>query len=297
MTWRSSILIMLTLAIGVSLYGYWGATQYPVERRAEVALRDWPQGEPPLRILLIGDIHVADPDMPPSRLERIVEQFNALEPDVVLIAGDFVSDKIVSTRHFNAEDAVAPLSALQSRLGVYAVLGNHEHWRNAAPFRSALADVGVVLLDNEATQLGLIVLIGIDDIHTGNDDAATAFATAEELDGPRLVLSHSPDIVPVLPENVALVVAGHTHCGQVSLPLIGGLVTASRYGERFACGDMTDNGQRVIVGAGLGTSILPIRFGVPPDYWLIELGPTGRSSIRVNAKVSTVSSPPLRMAR
>ena len=78
--------------------------------------------------------------------------------------------------------------------------------------------------------------------------------------------------MPDLPGPVALVAAGHTHCGQISLPLIGRLATASRYGERFACGLIRDRGQPVVVSAGLGTSIVPLRYGVPPDLWLIELG-------------------------
>ncbi len=90
-------------------------------------------------------------------------------------------------------------------------------------------------------------------------------------DGPRILVTHSPDIVPGLPQPVAAVFAGHTHCGQIALPLIGALSYASRYGDRFDCGDIDDRGQRLFVGAGLGTSILPLRFGAPPDVWLVTI--------------------------
>ena len=268
-------LFILLIVLGLSLtgYAYWTAVSDPVQRDAHIAVADWPEGAGPLRIILISDIHVAGPDMPPARLDGIVTRINALEPDLVLIAGDFVSDKILSTYRYTADEAVAPLAELQADYGVFAVLGNHDHWRDADAFRTALPDGGITLLDNQAVAAGPVVLVGIGDEFTGHADVSAAMAEAAKMAGPIVVLSHNPDIVPDLPNPVALVAAGHTHCGQISLPIIGRLATASRYGERFACGQIDDAGQTVIVTAGLGTSILPIRLGVPPDFWVIELGP------------------------
>lgn len=253
-------------------YAYWSAVRDPVQREAQIAVSNWPSGQPALRIVLISDIHIAGPDMPPARLARIVERLNGLEADLILIAGDLVSDKRVSTAHYSISDAVEPLAQLQAEIGVFAVLGNHDHWRDAAKIRTELAIAGITVLDNQAVAAGPIMLIGIDDEYTGHADIGAAFASVGEPGQPVLVLSHSPDIVPQLPRPVALVAAGHTHCGQISLPFVGRLATASSYGERFACGLIDDDGQQVIVGAGLGTSILPLRLGAPPDYWVIELG-------------------------
>jgi uncharacterized protein len=86
-------------------------------------------------------------------------------------------------------------------------------------------------------------------------------------------VTHSPDVVPDLPLPVTAVFAGHTHCGQIAFPYFGAITYVSRYGDRFACGDINDKGQRVFVGAGLGTSILPLRYGAPPDAWLVTLKP------------------------
>ena len=88
-----------------------------------------------------------------------------------------------------------------------------------------------------------------------------------------LILSHSPDIVPAVKRPVVAILAGHTHCGQIRFPFIGALTYVSQYGDRFACGDISDGGQRVFVGAGLGTSLLPLRYLTPPDAWLITLKP------------------------
>jgi uncharacterized protein len=92
-------------------------------------------------------------------------------------------------------------------------------------------------------------------------------------DAPRILLTHSPDIIPDIAAPVAAIFAGHTHCGQIVLPFYGPLSYVSRYKDRFGCGAIFDNGQRVFVGAGLGTSILPLRYGAPPDFWLVTLGP------------------------
>ncbi len=269
------LLICILLVIGFTGYSYWSAVRDPVQREAQIAVSNWPSELPALRIILISDIHVAGPDMPPARLERIVERLNLLEADLILIAGDLVSDKRVATAQYSVAEAIGPLAHLRAEIGVFAVLGNHDHWRDAIGIRAELANSGITVLDNQAITAGPIMLIGIDDDFTGHDDIEAAFASAGEPGQLVLVLSHSPDIVPDLPRRVALVAAGHTHCGQISLPLVGRLATASRYGERFACGLIDDGGQQVIVGAGLGTSILPLRFGVPPDYWVIDLGPEG----------------------
>jgi predicted MPP superfamily phosphohydrolase len=265
------------LAIGlvgaaVLTWGYIEATSTPRVRRTTVALPDWPANTPPLTVLLISDIHVAGPDMPPQRLARIVEQINRLKPDLVLIAGDFVSDKGIATRHYDTPGSIAPLASLRSRLGTVAVLGNHDHWRDADASRQALRRAGVVVLDNQATRVGPLVIAGVDDLYTDHADPTAVVKATAQLRGPAVLLSHSPDIVPRFDRRFGLVLAGHTHCGQVVLPLIGRLATASNYGERYACGLIREKARTIIVTAGLGTSMLPIRIGAPPDMWKITIG-------------------------
>jgi predicted MPP superfamily phosphohydrolase len=210
--------------------------------------------------------------------ESIVRQVNALSPDLVLIAGDFISDRRLSTRAYPAPEAVAPLHGLRARLGVVAVLGNHDHWRGAASIRSALVAAGVRLLDNEAIRIGPLVVGGIDDAFTGFARPMTTIRHMRRLGGLRIVLTHSPDPFADLPADAGLVLAGHTHCGQIVLPVIGPLATMSEHGRRYRCGIVQEKGKTLIVGAGVGTSIMPIRIGAPPDIWLIELGPEGTTS-------------------
>lgn len=264
---------VVALALGILGYGYAGAIADPIIRHANIHVAAWPAAQAPVRIALLSDLHIAGPDMPPQRLARIVAGVNAQHPDLILIAGDFVSDKRLATRRYSTAETVEPLRRLTSTLGTFAVLGNHDHWRDAAAFRTALPKVGIRLIDNNAVAAGPLTIIGIDDDFTHHADPARAFAATRELAGPRIVLTHSPDIIPSLPERVALITAGHTHCGQIALPWLGPIATMSRYGKRFACGLINDNGQQIIVGAGLGTSIAPLRIGAPPDYWIVTLGP------------------------
>jgi uncharacterized protein len=254
--------------------GYWNATRDPVIHRATVKVEDWPAGEKPLRVLLLSDIHIAGPDMPPERLERLVQQFNALQPDMVLIAGDLVSEKRLATHIYTAREVVAPLKGLTAPLGTIVAPGNHDHWFSPDALRKEMEAIGLTVLQNEAVERGPVIVGGADDDHTGHDDLPATYAAMDALPAKtRILVTHSPDIVPDLPSPVAAVFAGHTHCGQIRLPLIGAITYVSRYGDRFACGDINDEGQRIFVGAGLGTSILPLRYGAMPDAWLVTLKP------------------------
>lgn len=263
---------MLALALAAAAYMYAVATSDPVVRTATVAMPDWPAPEPPLQVALLSDIHIAGPDMPPSRLARIVEQVNKLRPDIVLIAGDFVSDKGVATTIYPASSGLAPLAGLRARYGTWAVLGNHDHWRDGAGVSRALAKANVRILDNEAVTVGPLRLGGVDDVFTNNADLQRTIGQMRSGAGSRVLLSHVPDVAADTPQDITLVLSGHTHCGQISLPLIGALSYESRFGERYACGLVEEGARRTFISAGLGTSVLPIRLGAPPDLWLLTLG-------------------------
>ena len=274
MRWAFRLLILLLIAaIAVAGYGLWTARQEPVVREARVEVANWPAGEPSLEILLMSDIHVAGPDMTPERLEGIVAQANALSPDIVLIAGDFISEKRVQTVAYSFDEIAAPLAHLRAPLGVFAVLGNHDHWVDADAARAALSQAGVRVLTNEAVRAGPLAIGGLDDDYTGQAELGRTLVAMQMAGGVPVLLSHSPDPFPALPEDVPLMVAGHTHCGQIRLPLVGALATASRHGKRYACGRIDERGRTLIVSAGLGTSIVPLRIGAVPDMWLSEIGP------------------------
>lgn len=245
----------------------------PAVRRAEVTLPGLAAANGRLTLLVMSDMHVAGPDMPPARLARIVAQVNALGPDLVLLTGDLISDRRLAMRHYTLAEAIAPLAGLRPRLGTVAVLGNHDHWRNAAAARAELARAGATVLNNEAARIGPLTIGGIDDDFSHHADVPATVAAMRRLGPPYVAIGHSPDPFPNLPADVTLMLAGHTHCGQLRLPLIGAPAHMSRYGKRYACGRIDENGHTLFVTAGLGTSVLPFRFGVKPDVWLVTVRP------------------------
>jgi predicted MPP superfamily phosphohydrolase len=196
---------------------------------------------------------------------------NRLKPDAVLIAGDFISEKRLATAHYPFREGVAPLADLRSRFGTFAVLGNHDHWAGAMVARAALRDAGVHLLDNAAARAGPLVIGGLDDAFTGHADLDATLRAMARLGGEPVLLSHSPDPFPRVPASVPLMLAGHTHCGQIRLPLVGAISYMSEFGDRYACGVVREAGKTLVVSAGLGTSILPLRLGAIPDVLLITL--------------------------
>ncbi|MBS0482015.1 MAG: metallophosphoesterase [Proteobacteria bacterium] len=271
MGWRRAFSGLFLLGVLVAAKGYWNATRDPVVRRASLAV---PGLKQPIRVLALSDVHVAGPDMPPQRLARIVTELNTLQPDLVVIAGDMVSEKRLATHIYPANEVVEPLGGLQARLGVIATLGNHDHWFGAQAIVTNLRKRGIVVLENEAIDIGPLIVGGVGDDFTAHADAAATFAAMAALGTkPKLIVTHSPDAIPAFPESVAAIFAGHTHCGQIALPFYGPVSTMSRFGSRYACGVVSNAGQTTFVGAGLGTSILPLRFGAAPDVWLVTLEP------------------------
>lgn len=265
--------LILFLALALAGWGYANIRADPVVRRAALAVAGWPEETRPIRVALIGDVHVQGPDMPPARVRRLAAQVNAERPDLVLLAGDLVGDRRLATRHYPDAEIARALATLRAPLGVYAVLGNHDHWRDGPALARALEAAGIRVLDNRAARVGPIVLAGLGDAHTRRADVAALERAVAGLPGPLVTFMHSPDAIPELPGRFALVLAGHTHCGQIVLPWAGQLASSSRFGDRFRCGVIREGARTVVVTSGWGASVVPLRFGALPDWWLVTLGP------------------------
>lgn len=271
---RLALAVCLLAGTLLATIGWRDTLSEPVLRRTSLELAGLADGQEPVRIALISDIHVAGPDMRPERLARIVQQINAERPDVVLIAGDLLGDdKYLVTRRYSPGQAIAPLAGLTAPLGVFVAPGNHDHWIDMSEIVRATARHGVKLLVNEAVQAGPLVIGGLDDAHIGVHDVAATMRQMERLEGGRVMLSHSPDAFPEVPRDVSLTLAGHTHCGQIAWPWGTAPLTMSRYGQRYACGRVDEGGKVLITTAGLGTSGIPLRLFAPPDIWIIDAVP------------------------
>jgi predicted MPP superfamily phosphohydrolase len=251
--------------------GYRNARADPVLRRVAIALPDWPEGAPPVTVALASDIHLGGSAMDDERLARLLDRIAAAGPDLALFAGDFISGHDPQTAIHVAPGLTIAFRRLRPRLGTIAVLGNHDHWTDPRRVSAALAAAGVTLLENRAVVRGPLAIGGVGDEYTHHDRVAATATQMRRLPGARLMLTHSPDIAPTLPAEIPLLLAGHTHCGQIMLPIRGAIAIPSRYGTRYRCGVIREGARTVIVTAGLGTSVVPLRFGAPPDVWLITL--------------------------
>jgi predicted MPP superfamily phosphohydrolase len=236
----------------------------------DVRLPNWPAGVAPLRIVQLSDSHANTPFMPASKLDVLVARVNALQPDIVVLTGDYAGDGLLGASPLPPEQAVGPFAGLKARLGVYAVLGNHDHQFDPREIRAALDHAHVRLLGNHHTRVGPVVIAGVDDWNVGHPDLPGALRGIDPA-LPTILLSHTPDIFPRVDSRVGLTLAGHTHGGQIAPPLIGPILTASIYGKRYVHGHIRENGHDLIVSAGLGTSALPMRIGVPPEIVLVTL--------------------------
>lgn len=244
----------------------------------------WPKGMPPLRIAVLTDIHASDPWMPATRIGAIVDRANLLKPDLIVLLGDYVSAmRRYGTKDLPIADWTAELGRLRAPLGVYAVLGNHDWWTDPVGVRGGLEREGIRVLENDALKLkphgDTVWLGGLGDQlalrgkgrRRGVDDLPATLAPARRDDAPFILLAHEPDIFTTVPDRVTLTLAGHTHGGQVNLPIIGRPIIPSKYGQRFAYGHIVEDGRHLLVSSGLGLSGVPVRFMVPPEIALVTL--------------------------
>lgn len=263
--------LLLVAVAGVAAYAFAEARRDPVVRRATIALPLWPPGTPPIRVVLLSDIHIGSAVSDATRLRRIVARVDALRPDLILIAGDFIFGERADGASLHGPAMIAPLRRLRAPLGVVAVVGNHDYHTGIDVVRRDLAAAGIRLLRNQAAHVGPLSIGGIDDSVTGHAKVIATTNMARKTPGARIILTHSPDIARFLAPDMTLLLAGHTHCGQIVLPVIGPVAEVAA--ARYRCGLMREGGRTVIVTAGIGISGVPFRLGAPPDLWLLTLGP------------------------
>jgi predicted MPP superfamily phosphohydrolase len=282
--------------VGLSGYGFAIEPVWRLEvTRYRVSPPRWPR-DLKLSIGVIADLHAGGPAMPLERIHDIVEQTNALKPDVVVLLGDFAASHKFKMRSVAPEDWSEALGCLKAPLGVHAVLGNHDWWDDLAAQRTGKGPVigrrmlersGVPVYENDAARLvkdgRRFWLAGLGDqlalIKGRRKRAWRAFEGVDDLNGtlakvtdeaPVILLAHEPDIFPRVPGRVALTLSGHTHGGQVRCFGYSPMVP-SRYGNRYAYGHVVEENRHLVVSGGLGCSILPVRIGMPPEIVMVDV--------------------------
>ncbi|XXF81489.1 metallophosphoesterase [Myxococcaceae bacterium GXIMD 01537] len=267
---RGKALAVLAVAVPALVYAYVTARGRARVERLSIPVRRLGSGLHGLRVAQISDIHIG-PTLDGRWLRRVVEQVNALEPDLIAVTGDLVDGSVHSLR-----DEVRPLGGLRAALGVYYVTGNHEYYHGGPAWVAEVARLGLTVLQNEHRVVeregARLTVAGVTDFeggrispsHASRPDVALAGAP---LDVPRLLLAHQPRTAVLARDlDVDLQLSGHTHGGQMfpfmffvrlQQPVIRGLATIA--------------GVRVYTNRGTGYWGPPLRLGPAPEITLLTL--------------------------
>lgn len=239
----------------------------------QVQTDKWPYDKP-LKIAILTDMHMKWPSMTPAHLQRIVDKTNSLNPDIVVLLGDYVA-----THPFGLpvppEEGVIPLKQLKSKCGVFAIGGNHD-FNPPSRWPEVLRKADIPYFENENKEVDChnnkFWIAGLEELWWQNVDVGKALEGIPD-DDPVIMLMHNPDSFVDVPERVTLSMAGHTHAGQIRFPFIGAIesVIPSKYGKRFLYGHIKEGNKDLIVSSGLGMTGIPLRFMTPPEIGIVEL--------------------------
>ena len=276
---RQALKISLaTVLVATAGWIAWSISTSGSVTRADVALsvpnHAFPHPhEAPLRVAVISDLHVDDSPKNYSALRLLVEDVLESQPDFILLLGDYTQhpDSIASLSQ-HADRVGERLGGL-SRIPTIAVLGNYENWSAPGLWAHSLTTNGIKVLRNEVALMGSgeqsACFRGLGDAFTGQLRYVDFPAECREL--PKITLTHDP-AGAFHPNVEGVVFAGHTHCGQIRLPIIGSPWIPSEAPNDATCGLYEDADRLLWVSSGVGTSILPIRFGTQSQWNLIEMG-------------------------
>lgn len=284
-----ALMAAFLLALG---YAYFIEPGRLVTNRQTIVVHGWGAALDGFKIVAIGDIHGGSNAVDDKKLRRIVEIANAEQPDLVVLLGDYVSQAGNSPQlgdrdlKMPVEQIARGLAGMHAKYGVIAVMGNHDDWYGNVEVSDALRSNGYVVLDDEVLRVSVdgneIRILGLrDQLHITNwkaySDHLKQVVQSAGGSGPIIALEHSPDVLPIISGDLSispdlkLMLAAHTHGGQVWLPILGTPIVPSSYGQKYSYGHIQENGVDMFVTSGVGTSILPIRFMMPPEIAVLTL--------------------------
>ncbi|MCJ2073688.1 metallophosphoesterase [Methylobacterium sp. J-030] len=284
------------LGAGVGLTAATGVYAFDVEPLHRLVVTAYapalPRWDPGLRlrVAVLADFHICEPYMPFDRVAEIVDATNALQPDLVLLLGDYPAGQI-AWQTLPLSQFARMMEDLKAPLGTHAILGNHDWWDDETVQKAGsgtpavkrlLEDRGIPVMENEAVRLVKdgrpFWLAGLAD----QQPFKSTWMSLSHADVPRtlkdvtdaapvILMAHEPDIFATVPERVSLTLAGHTHGGQIRLFGRSPAVRKVR-GHDYSYGHVVEDGRHMIVSGGFGMSRIPVRLGVPPEIVLLELG-------------------------
>jgi predicted MPP superfamily phosphohydrolase len=276
--WRRRVRIALALLLlSVLLTAIWATLIEPnrlIVRHETIRIADWPRELSGLRIAVLGDIHAGSPFIDEKKLRRIVDLTNQENPDLVVLLGDYMSPNTWHSHRVEPELIAAILKDLRAPLGVYSVLGNHDWWQGGEQVRRALEANGIHVLEEEVAEVHFknssFWLLGFADLWTRAQHIQEMLTKTPDASR-TIALSHNPDMFIHTQRTMPLMLAAHTHGGQVKLPLFGAPIVPSYFGPRYTAGDVVEQRHHLFITTGIGTSLLPVRFRVPPEMVILTV--------------------------
>ena len=271
---RSALAAFLLALIAFLIDAHFIEPARLIAKHEQLEIPNWPAPLGGLRVALVSDLHVGSPHWGVPHLRELIARVNAEHADLILLAGDYLIHDVKFGTRVEPKIVAKELAAFRAPLGVAAVFGNHDGWHGGHGLRKHMEAGGIKVLDDQVLRIDTrgtsFAVLGLADEETRSLSPAQELALAPP-GVPLLVLVHEPDVFPDLDARVSLTLAGHTHGGQVRLPLLGAPIVRSRFGQRFLGGHIVENGRHLFVTTGVGTSVWPIRFGVTPEYVVLTL--------------------------
>jgi len=284
--WFGMTVGVIALLIGsLALYSYYIGARGFVVVEETLAVPNWNPDLSGFRVLAISDIHAGSNYAPEERLRYVVEQANAQNADIIVLLGDYVSESKLDRRRLDLPDgedgselriSVATFAEIfggfRARYGVFAVIGNHDDWHNGRKIRTELERVGIRVLENEIADVkvaeNIVRIWGIEDLWKNRRVPTETF---DQLPDKRnvIAITHNPDSLLQTPSQIALMFAGHSHGGQMNWPIFGPIAAVND--ARFMDGHAVVDGKHVYVTSGVGTSVIPFRFRVPPEIAVVTI--------------------------
>lgn len=290
---RKYLTVLLVIgAIGMWLasWAFWYEPSSLTVKNYEIKMPEMPPAFHNFKIVAISDIHGGSNFITEEKIRKVVELANQQNPDLIVLLGDFVSQQAFNRKQLKMpmETIADNLRGLQAKHGVYAVVGNHDWWYDERKVVAELERAGADVLNGEAVRIEKdgqkFILLGLHEVlkygewRKYSDHAKQALKQINAENETVIALVHNPDALPMttegnflISENFRLMLAGHTHGGQCNFPIIGAPVVPSSYGQRYLRGLIEENGRQMFVTPGIGTSIAPVRFRVPPEISVLTI--------------------------
>lgn len=274
---KSFFIFKITLLISLVFILIWGIFIEPnklVVKRIAVKVPEWSGMRENLKIAVISDLHIGSPFNDLKKLNKIVQITNEEKPDVIFLLGDYIAQRVIGGKIIEPDKIAGELAELKPKYGMAAILGNHDWRYNGLKVRHALENAHIKVLENDSTVIFInkkpLYIAGLADFTTRYPDFEGAMKKIGNKK-PVILLTHHPDMFRLVKPNISLTLAGHTHGGQIKIPVIGWLIIPSLFGRRYAGGHMIEQGRHLFVSKGIGTSILPIRIGNPPEIDILTI--------------------------